>query len=194
MSAVTPIYGIPYELLNDQPDGATLGEAGFLAVEAELARIDATEVDDRADLDAVIAQSASIAPIATAWTDWTVAWASTGTQPAVGNATISGRYKTVGKLCFFFFSITMGSTTTYGTGTYSFSFPPGVTSFAGASSVAFGFRDTSAATHTVGWSVYNSGSTAMDARPVGGNLAGPTTPYTFAANDIIRAWGWVELA
>lgn len=38
--AVTPIYSIPYQALTDQPDGAGLGQNGFLAVESQLARID----------------------------------------------------------------------------------------------------------------------------------------------------------
>lgn len=36
----TPVYGLPFQGLTDQPDGASLGEDLALAVEAELARID----------------------------------------------------------------------------------------------------------------------------------------------------------
>lgn len=39
--AVTPVYNIPYQALTDQPDGAGLGQNGFLAVETQLVRIDA---------------------------------------------------------------------------------------------------------------------------------------------------------
>jgi hypothetical protein len=39
--AVTPIYNLPYQALTDPPDGAGLGQNGFLAVETQLARIDA---------------------------------------------------------------------------------------------------------------------------------------------------------
>jgi hypothetical protein len=39
--AVTPIYNLPYQALTDAPDGAGLGQNGFLAVEAQLVRIDA---------------------------------------------------------------------------------------------------------------------------------------------------------
>lgn len=38
---VTPNYGIPYQSLGESPNGASLGEDGFIAVDTELARIDA---------------------------------------------------------------------------------------------------------------------------------------------------------
>ena len=39
--ATTPIYALPYQVLADAPDGAALGQGEMLAVEAQLARIDA---------------------------------------------------------------------------------------------------------------------------------------------------------
>lgn len=41
MADTTPTYGLPFQELGDAPDGPTLGEDLALAVEAELARIDA---------------------------------------------------------------------------------------------------------------------------------------------------------
>ena len=36
MPAITPTYGIPYQVISDSPNGATLGENGFLAVDTLL--------------------------------------------------------------------------------------------------------------------------------------------------------------
>lgn len=60
-----------------------------------------------------------------AWTDWssTFAWTATSVNPAVGNGTKSAKYIQVGKLVIFTASIIMGTTTTYGTGTWLFSVP-----------------------------------------------------------------------
>lgn len=50
-----------------------------------------------------------------AWSDYTPPWTGT-TNPAIGNGTIVGRYIQSGKIVRGWFKITMGSTTTYGTG------------------------------------------------------------------------------
>lgn len=50
-------------------------------------------------------------------------WSTTGTQPVLGNGTIYGRYARLGRLVHLYIELTMGSTTTYGTGTFGFSLP-----------------------------------------------------------------------
>jgi hypothetical protein len=61
--------------------------------------------------------------ILAAWTSFTPAWASSGTQPAIGNGSIVGRYMKVGRTCTFAFILTAGSTTTFGTGGYTWTLP-----------------------------------------------------------------------
>jgi len=53
---------------------------------------------------------------------YTPAWTAS-VNPAIGNGTLSGRYVIVGGLCNVQISLTMGSTTTFGTGEWSFSVP-----------------------------------------------------------------------
>lgn len=65
-----------------------------------------------------------------AWTSYTPTWSSSGTQPALGNGTIIGGYTTKGKLAFVRATLIMGSTTTYGTGTWRMSLPGAITSVA----------------------------------------------------------------
>ena len=42
MAGTTPVYGFPYQSLADSPNGATLGQAGFTAVENKIVTMDAT--------------------------------------------------------------------------------------------------------------------------------------------------------
>lgn len=57
-----------------------------------------------------------------AWTTYTPTWTAS-TNPAIGNGTITGRYLKVGRKCIAVIKVTMGSTTTYGSGGYSFGLP-----------------------------------------------------------------------
>lgn len=58
-----------------------------------------------------------------AWTTYTPTWSSSGTAPAIGNGTLSGRYMKIGRTVFVNINVIFGSTTTYGTGNYSFTLP-----------------------------------------------------------------------
>lgn len=64
------------------------------------------------------------------WTSYTPTWTvETGTNPSIGNGTLAGQYCRVGKLVFVKFSMTAGSTTTFGTAgvnnNWLFSLPSG---------------------------------------------------------------------
>jgi hypothetical protein len=58
-----------------------------------------------------------------AWTVYTPSWTASITNPNIGNGTIVGRYKAIGKTVFVSVKITMGTTTTYGSGTWRISLP-----------------------------------------------------------------------
>ena len=57
------------------------------------------------------------------WTSYTPTWASTGTQPVLGNGTIVARYSQMNKTILVQIALIAGSTTTFGTGTYTFTYP-----------------------------------------------------------------------
>lgn len=57
------------------------------------------------------------------WKSYTPTWTGAGGNPAIGNGTMSGRYTRVGKTVIVSVNISMGSTTTYGSGAYSWSLP-----------------------------------------------------------------------
>lgn len=69
-----------------------------------------------------------------AWTSYTPAWTGSGSNPAVGNGTLIGRYQKFGRTVIAHINLTCGSTTTYGSGNYNFTVPFAAAS-AGASFV-----------------------------------------------------------
>ena len=85
------------------------------------------------------------------WTTYTPTWTSTGTAPAIGNGTLTGRYVQVNKLVIVNIFMEFGSTTTAGTGTYYWGLPVASGSlFNGEFNGAFGnasIRDAGIATY-----------------------------------------------
>ncbi|MEU0181768.1 hypothetical protein ABZ312_11355 [Streptomyces sp. NPDC006207] len=58
-----------------------------------------------------------------AWTSYTPTWSAATTNPVVGNGTLVGLYMKVGRTCTFHINLLAGSTTTYGSGQYTFDLP-----------------------------------------------------------------------
>jgi hypothetical protein len=59
----------------------------------------------------------------TAWTSYTPTWTSDSSTPSIGNGSLAGRYKQIGKTVFFSMKLTYGSTTTGGAGAWMFGLP-----------------------------------------------------------------------
>jgi hypothetical protein len=57
------------------------------------------------------------------WTNFTPTWTASTSNPAIGDGLIEGRYKQVGKTVHVWMSVSMGSTTTFGTGEYKVNLP-----------------------------------------------------------------------
>lgn len=66
-------------------------------------------------------------PIVTDWVEYTPEWTATTTNPTVGNGSIVGRWRRVGDTGFYQIRVNFQSTTTAGSGDYSFSLPTGQT-------------------------------------------------------------------
>ena len=130
------------------------------------------------------------------WQDYTPTWAASGTAIGLGDATRSGRYALVGKTCYFRVALVMGSTTTFGTGTYTFTLPqtsvavPNAVTMVGVGSV---------------WDASPSGRYTCTARLAStttvelivdttGAQVGQTAPITFAQSDQIGIYGSYEMA
>jgi hypothetical protein len=61
--------------------------------------------------------------IESTWTSYIPVWTASGSNPVIGNGTIEGWYKIIGKTCFVRGNIAMGSSTTFGTGEWYVSMP-----------------------------------------------------------------------
>lgn len=57
------------------------------------------------------------------WTSFPPVWTAATTNPVLGNGTLTGRYMKIGRTVVCHINLTTGSTTTYGSGTYSFTLP-----------------------------------------------------------------------
>lgn len=133
-----------------------------------------------------------------AWTTYTPSWTSTGTAPNLGNGTAFGRYVQIGKRVSFTAEITLGSTSTAGTGSYSISLP--VTARTSAPQQYLNCRsfDASTSEQYMGQSgpvtsstvpLYHLSSSANDSNPTTN-----TAPITLASGDMLTVFGTYEAA
>ena len=65
----------------------------------------------------------ALAALQAPWVDYAAAWTASSSNPAIGNGTIDASYHRIGKTVDFLVKITMGSTTTYGSGGWRISLP-----------------------------------------------------------------------
>lgn len=117
---------------------------------------------------------------------YTPSWTAAGVAPALGNGTLTGRFYQIGKLVVCHADLTMGSTTTFGTGVYDLSLPAtagtikysGVTSAfdSSAGSIYLGFSRIDTTTKMAFW------DTAQPAASVTNSV-----PFTWASGDILSA-------
>jgi hypothetical protein len=127
------------------------------------------------------------------WQTYTPTWAcASGSNPAIGNGSISGRYTAIGRTVVVSIRMVAGSTTTFGTGPWTWSLP-----VAGRSSPqmsvggSISLFDNSAGSAWVGipW-INESESAVRTLTPTGGGGAGTNTnfgtPMTWAVNDIAK--------
>lgn len=128
-----------------------------------------------------------------AWTSYTPAWTSAGTQPAVGNGTATGRYIIAGKFAVVEAGIRFGSTSTFGSGAYFISVPTTAQMRDNAANngrvVGMAFADDAGAAMYPGWASREDGTKVfMSATNAAGtygvfNSFTPTVPFTMANGD-----------
>lgn len=116
-------------------------------------------------------------------------WQASGTPPSIGNGTISGRLVRNGKRVLVSWQLTANTTTTFGTGAWSFSLPPEYANLtvkfvsegsaaALRSGVAFRIGAVTAPAGAAPvFSIYNDGGT---------NSWGATNPVTWGSSDYVR--------
>ncbi|QIP87642.1 hypothetical protein GLX30_30485 [Streptomyces sp. Tu 2975] len=132
------------------------------------------------------------------WQDYVVAWTSSGTAPAPGNGTLTGRYCVIGDTVHFSIKLTGGTTTTWGTGNYNFSLP--VTAAATADHVGTVFvGDSSVGSAGYSTGVAFTGGSATTVQGYTGNEGAAAAisnanPQTLATGDRIWIHGTYEAA
>lgn len=121
---------------------------------------------------------------------YTPTWTSSGTAPAIGNASVIARYTRIGKFVHAYGGITFGSTTTYGTGVWFFALPA-TPAASVTTNVPIG----------TGWLVQTANIGIATPIAVGSSMVlqlgatylgtntnvSPTFPWTWAASNIL---GW----
>lgn len=127
-----------------------------------------------------------------AWTTHSPTWTTTGTAPSLGNGTLTARYKQLDAntyLYYVFFE--MGSTTTVGTGTWSFSLP--VTPITGRNQVLSGHILDTGTDNKLCAARLIGNTTTHDITPEGGNVVTNTVPMTWATGDQLHLSGHIEV-
>lgn len=119
-----------------------------------------------------------------AWTAFPPSWVSTGAAPNIGNGTLAGRYKRIGKTVHLVLLCQFGTTTTFGTGTYGWSYPAGLQPAQNTPTILtyHGAARGHAATWYAGTAAYDHGTDTFRVYSHGdGQEWSPTTPTTWAA-------------
>jgi hypothetical protein len=116
-------------------------------------------------------------------TPFTPAWTGTGSNPAIGNGTISSAYWLRGRTCHYVGKITMGSTTTFGSGSWLISAPVNLISTDQATGILYCDDTSTSANNRAGALTGSSASTF--ALQVLSNVT-PTSPFTWAVGDSFR--------
>lgn len=137
---------------------------------------------------------ADLTAAAGAWGTYTPTWSAAGTAVSLGNGTCVGSYRQVGQTVDVRVTLTMGSTTTFGTSFYRFSLPvaPKLNSLIPV------YADDNSA--TVRWAgharIIAATTTGDNMRMVvtaGGAGITNTSPFTWAQSDVLVLAGNYEI-
>jgi hypothetical protein len=130
-----------------------------------------------------------------AWSAFIPSWVAS-VNPSIGNGTRLGRYRNAGKTVHFNIEITMGSTTTFGTGQWLIGLP----AIGAVQSTSPGYAFSAHAIDTSTSNRYVLGCELDNTARVrlfvsgGSTVVGAAVPFTWATTDILRISGTVELA
>jgi hypothetical protein len=129
-----------------------------------------------------------------AWSSYTPTWTGTGSNPAIGNGTLAGLFRLSGRTVHFTVYVLMGSTTTFGTGNWSWALP--VTSTASNEGFTFAvfYNDTGTGEAAAIARLASTTTVRAFGLADGGGGFTSTSPITWANGDSIRISGAYEAA
>jgi hypothetical protein len=128
-------------------------------------------------------------------TSYTPVWTTTGTAPALGNGSLTGRFYRFEKLVHFVMKFAAGSTTTFGTGSFQFSTPTSISAVNN-----FGFpavlldQGTAFYTRAQGLGYTTSLADKFIIIDSAGTAITATSPFTWANGDEIVVQGTYLIA
>ncbi len=116
-------------------------------------------------------------------TNGSVTWSATGTQPVLGNGALTQSVTREGNTLHTITSLQIGSTTTFGTGTWLFSVPVAA---ANKSTAAVYMKDNSVGFFYIGIAIIEASATTFQIYRDGAAQISPTVPFTWATDDRIE--------
>lgn len=123
------------------------------------------------------------------WVPFTSAWTAATTNPVLGNGLRSGRRALHGKTCHLAVRIVPGSTTTFGSGTYSFSLPfpsaDETVEYTGTARLTAGSTYIGQTYAAANSTIFNVTFPASATPATAANMS-PTAPATLASGHILR--------
>lgn len=135
------------------------------------------------------------------WISFTPNWTSSGSAPAIGNGTLTGKYIKHGTLVFFRIKFVGGSTTTWGTGNYFIDLPiPGYSGIAandGFTLNGYGEDNGVKAYNPIGARMFDTAKFYIllnDPSNTSVLAWGATVPFTWGTGDYWSATGFYEAA
>lgn len=129
-----------------------------------------------------------------AWTAFTPTWTGASSNPAIGNGSLQGAYKQTGRIMNFRMSMIAGSTTTFGSGAWSFALPSAFPVLGNTCASAFA-EDSSTSNRYGGaaWLEPSVDTVYRIALGSGGNVGvSSTVPFTWATGDVLLITGAYE--
>ena len=133
----------------------------------------------------------------TAWDSYTPTMTGSGSNPSLGNGTLEGFYKQIGKTVHFRMRWVAGSTTTFGSGEYRFALPVTAVSYPTMFPINGSVRieDAGAQSYNNYLPAFRSTTTlAIYVVGTSNSTVGATTPFTFGNTDFIYVSGSYEAA
>lgn len=137
--------------------------------------------------------------IQAAWTTFTPTWGATTTNPTIGNGTLAGRWLRIGKTARIWYQITIGSTTTFGSGIWVLNTPAPMLNVRWGRATGDAFDSSASASFVIyAASQGNTTQVQLQAPAAAANAAvvgvSPTVPMTWATGDVLTIEIDVELA
>ena len=119
-------------------------------------------------------------------------WTSTGTQPVLNNGTLAGQFSVLGRAFIFTVTLTMGGTTTFGTGNYRWAPPITLAGYSHTGSSFSNDTGTAVRTGTLFVDASNNTFRLYTSDATAASEYSNTVPHTWAATDTIQFSGTAD--